>query len=36
MSLPLYAYLPVVAGVIAGIIGGRIYKRNQREKAKRK
>lgn len=32
MNLPLYSYLPVVAGIIAGIIGGRIYKRNQQKK----
>lgn len=26
MNLPFYAYLPVVAGIIGGLIGGYYYK----------
>lgn len=34
MSLPLYYYLPVLAGIVGGLIGGHIYKNNQRKKKK--
>ncbi len=32
MNLPLYSYLPILAGLIGAFIGGRIYKKNQRKK----
>lgn len=32
MSLPLYSYLPVLAGLIGGLIGGYYYKKNKRKK----
>lgn len=32
MNLPFYAYLPVVAGIIAGVVGGYYYKKNRRNK----
>lgn len=32
MSLPLYSYLPVLAGLIGGLIGGYYYKKNKRHK----
>lgn len=34
MNLPWYAYLPVVAGIIGGLIGGCYYKRNKDKKCK--
>lgn len=37
MNLPLYAYLPVVAGIIGGLIGGyyhKQYKKNLPNKKK--
>lgn len=32
MNIPFCYYLPVLAGIVAGLIGGRIYKNNQRKK----
>lgn len=32
MSLPFYSYLPVLAGLIGGLIGGYYYKKNKRQK----
>ena len=31
LNLPWYAYLPVAAGIIGGIIGGYCYKKNHRD-----
>lgn len=36
MNLPFYAYLPVVAGIIGGLIGGHIYRKNRLRKAGKK
>ncbi len=33
-NLPWYAYLPIVAGIIGGIIGGYYYKKNHSDKQK--
>lgn len=32
MNLPWYSYLPVVAGIIGGLIGGHYYKKYNRKK----
>lgn len=32
MSLPFYSYLPVLAGLIGGLIGGYYYKKIKRQK----
>lgn len=34
INLPWYSYLPIVGGLIGAIIGGSIYKKNQRKKRK--
>jgi len=34
MNLPWYVYLPVIAGIIGGLIGGSYYKRNKDKKGK--
>ena len=34
MKMSIIVYLAPIAGIIAGIIGGRIYNRNKRKKEK--
>ena len=34
MNLPWYSFLPVVAGIIGGLIGGYYHKKYNREKKK--
>ena len=31
LNLPWYAYLPVAAGIIGGLIGGYFYKKNRQK-----
>jgi glycerol uptake facilitator-like aquaporin len=36
MNLPFYAYLPVVAGIIGGLIGGYYYKQYKKNHPNKK